>query len=287
MVRIGNRLNIFEILVKSNGPRSGTELAKIVGADHALLVRLLRYLVAIATIGEAGVDSYVATNITRSLSVPMLAAGVDHVCDIIAPAALALPDFLRRIKYQNPTDSAHCAFQDAFRTTGGPFEWYPTHPEHEDSFNMWMTGQREGRATWLTFFPFEEQLVRGFKGGIDDVMLVDVGGGIGHEVEAIKNKYPGIPGKFILQDSPNIIQKARRVPGMQVMVHDFFKPQPVKGELTEKKAYPRHYVVNYYIVEADSCCLYMQALKYIISAIFFMTGRMSRACSFYLRLWRQ
>ena len=236
VVRIANRLNIFHILATSNGPKSGTELAKMVGAEHALLIRLLRYLVSVATIGEVGVDSYVATNVTRSLSVPKIAAGVDHVCDSIAPCILALPNFLRKTKYQNPTDLAHCPFQDAFSTTDTMFEWYPKNPENLESFNMWMTGQREGRANWLDFFPLEEQLVRGFKDGKSDVMLVDVGGGVGHEVQAIKEKYPAIPGRFVLQDVPSTIKQARLVPGMEAMEHDFLTPQPVKGELTR----PRH-----------------------------------------------
>ena len=42
-----------------------------------------------------------------------------------------------------------------------------------------MTGQRDRRATWLDFFPFEEQLVKGFKGDNDAVMLVVVGGARG------------------------------------------------------------------------------------------------------------
>lgn len=211
----------------------------MVGADHTLLIRLLRYLVANAAIGEDGVDSYVATKITRNLSIPMLAAGVNHLCDTVAPIVLALPNFLRKTKYENPEDLAHCAFQDACRTTETMFEWYPKHPEDLETFNMWMTGQREGRTSWLDFFPLEEQLVGGFKGSNDDVMLVDVGGGFGHEVQAIKEKHPALPGRFILQDLPDTIKQARLVPGMQAMQHDFLTPQPVKGELT-KKTYSRH-----------------------------------------------
>ena len=67
-------------------------------------------------------------------------------------------------------------------------------------------------------------------------MLVDVRGGVGHGVQAIKEKNPAIPGRFVLQGVPSTIKQARLVPGMEAMDHDFFTPQPVKGELTR----PRH-----------------------------------------------
>ena len=72
IVRIANRLNIFNILVKSPGPMSGKDILGMVGANHLLLVRLLRFLVAMRAIGEAGEDSYVANNMTRNLKPPQL-----------------------------------------------------------------------------------------------------------------------------------------------------------------------------------------------------------------------
>lgn len=180
-------------------------------------------------IAEAGVEMYVATNTTRNLSVPNLEAGVNHTFDTIDQAAMALPAFLGKNNYQTPTDPLHCPFNDAFRTTDSLFEWFPKHPEELRDFNVWMTGQREGRANWLDFFPFKKQLADGFQDGDDAVMLVDVGGAVGHEVQAIKNRYPDLPGKFVLQDLPDTLKQAVAVPGMQTMVHDFFTPQPLKG----------------------------------------------------------
>lgn len=61
VVRIANRLRIFPILVESNGPVSGKELALKTGADLVLLLRLFRYLVAMYAVGEAGIDTYIPT----------------------------------------------------------------------------------------------------------------------------------------------------------------------------------------------------------------------------------
>ena len=182
VLRIANNLQILQTLVKSSVPVTGEELAQQTGTDHALLIRLLRYLVATYVIGESGVDSYVANNITNHLVVPQFEAGINLTYDVVGTATMALPSFLAKTRYQNPMDPKDCAFQQGFRTTDNLFEWFPKHPECLNNFNLWMTGQRDGRAYWLDFFPLEEKLVNGFKGDEGAVMLVDVGGARGHEV---------------------------------------------------------------------------------------------------------
>ena len=225
VVRIANRLQIFHILVKSNVPVTGKELAQRTGADHTLLLRLLRHLAAMHAIDESGVDSYVANNVTNNLIIPPLEAGINHTYDLVGTATMALPSFLAKNKYQNPTDPKDCASQEGFHTQDNLFEWFPKHPEYLNNFNLWMTGQREGRANWLDFFPFEERVSKDFKRGDGAVMLIDVGGARGHEIKAIKKKYPALPGRILLQDLPDTVQQALPVPGMETVVHDFFTAQ--------------------------------------------------------------
>ena len=233
VVRIANRLRILHILAKSDGPVTGKELSIQTGAEHGLLLRLLRYLVAMDAIGEAGADIYVSNNVTRNLIVPQLEAGVNFTYDVVGAATMALPSFLARTKYQNPTDPKICSFQDGLRTQQNLFEWFPEHLDHLDDFNLWMTGQREGRANWLDFFSFEERIAKGFEEGEGSTMLVDVGGARGHEIAAIKMKHPTLPGRFILQDLPETIEQALQVPGMEAAVHDFFKENPIEGDISK------------------------------------------------------
>ena len=201
-----------------------------VGADPVLLIRLLRYLVAAGMVGEADVDRYEPTNVTRNLAIPALAAGINHTYNTVGRVATVLDDFLAKTAYQNPVNVKDCAFQMAFDTQDDMFEWFPKHPEKLYDFNIWMTGQREGRANWLDFFPLEETLSTGFKGGDDAVMFVDIGGSKGHETAAIMERYPHLPGRYILQDLPNTIKQAVSVPGLECMAHDFFQDQPIQGE---------------------------------------------------------
>ena len=95
-----------------------------------------------------------------------------------------------------------------------------------------MTAQRDGRAYWLDFFPFEQHITQCCEGTGDEsaVMLVDVGGARGHEIQAIKSRYAHLPGKFVLQDLPDTVAQALDVPGLVGMAHDFFTEQTVKGK---------------------------------------------------------
>lgn len=228
-MRIANTLDIFNILLKQKSVMTGKEIAQIVNADHLLIMRLLRYLVAVGAVKQAGPDSYAPNNITINLADPVMKAAVAHTFDLLDTAAMALPSFLARTEYRNPSSAKRCAFNDAFSTKDTMFEWFPKHPELLQDFNVWMTGQREGRTHWLDFFPLETQIFQGFQEGDRAVMLVDVGGAFGHEVEAIKIKYPKVAGKFILQDLPDTLSKAVKVSGMETMAYNFFTPQPVQG----------------------------------------------------------
>ena len=102
-------------------------------------------------------------------------------------------------------------------------------PKHLETFNNYMTGQRFGRASWLDFYPIE-RLMDGFPGHDDAVMLVDVGGGRGHEIREIKSRCPTLPGRMILQDLQEVLSGVTAAPNTEVMAHDFFAPQLIQGE---------------------------------------------------------
>lgn len=82
------------------------------------------------------------------------------------------------------------------------------------------------------FYPVKERLESGTKEAKNEVFLVDVGGGIGHDLQELKKKHPDLSGRLILQDQPNVIdQIGQSLDGIELTVHDFFTSQPVKGKL--------------------------------------------------------
>ena len=86
---------------------------------------------------------------------------------------------------------------------------------------------RMGRGEeWFECYPVEQRL----RADGDKPLLVDIGGGLGHDLIALKAKFSNIPGKLIVQDLPIVIDHVKDLPpGIEAMKHDFFSPQPVKN----------------------------------------------------------
>lgn len=118
----------------------------------------------------------------------------------------------------------------AFHTGVPFFDFLTKNDEFLEVFNSYMTSQREGRQSWLEFFPLERELVIGFCDQDDEVMFVDIGGGYGHEIQEIKERYPDLPGRTILQDLPETISQVTAAPGIEAMAYNFFTPQLIRGE---------------------------------------------------------
>ncbi|KAL8645820.1 MAG: hypothetical protein Q9226_007126 [Calogaya cf. arnoldii] len=233
VLQIGINLDLFNIFAQSGEPLSTEHIAEQTGADPALIQRVLRFLAAIPAIKEVGPSLFTANSLTRTLTRTNMAAGVLHNMLTCNPAWAALPSFLEKNNYRNPSDVHDCSFQSGHSTSDGIFEWFPKNPTAHKEFMLWMTGQREGRGSWLDFFLFDERIADGFrKDDPDAVMLVDIGGGIGHEIRAIKDHYPSLHGRFILQDTPKTLEQALTVPSMEAMEYDFFTKQPVIGART-------------------------------------------------------
>ncbi|KAL9036098.1 MAG: hypothetical protein Q9180_004489 [Flavoplaca navasiana] len=71
-----------------------------------------------------------------------------------------------------------------------------------------MAGHRRGRPNWIDadFYPVQ-YAVKDIKLNSDTPVLVDIGGGKGHDVMEFKKKFPSLPGRLIVQDLPNTIQR--------------------------------------------------------------------------------
>ena len=129
----------------------------------------------------------------------------------------------------NPVDGP---FQYAHKTSSHFFPYVAERPELLASFNNYMSGYRAGKAHWSDrgFYPVDERLAQGAKTTADGIFLVDVGGGLGHDIQLLKQKHPKIPGKLILQDKADVIGQITATDlAFEKTVHDFFTPQPVHG----------------------------------------------------------
>lgn len=94
-----------------------------------------------------------------------------------------------------------------------------------------MGGYRAGKSSWVEpgFYPVEERLGKGLKEGTKEVLLVDVGGGLGHDLELLKEEHERLPGRLILQDKEEVLSQIPATNNVfEKITHDFFTPQAVK-----------------------------------------------------------
>lgn len=139
-----------------------------------------------------------------------------------------LPAYLKRLKYQNPSDGQNTAFNAAYNTKDIAMQFTQTQPAVQRAFQLYMSDFYQGRASWMDFYPVEERLGKDAKQSQEAVMIVDVGGGFGHEAAALKKQHPELPGRFVVQDLPSVTSDIKH-DYIEAMTHDFFTPQPLRG----------------------------------------------------------
>ena len=138
-----------------------------------------------------------------------------------------MPAFLRSTKFADPTSATDCPFQLAYKTSKSAFEYFPELPiASQDAFNRYMSMRTINLSSWLSVFSFADETA---DCGPNDVVFVDVGGGIGHQCKELKEKYPDMNGRVVLQDLEHAVSGRLEHPDVEGAVHDFFNPQPIKG----------------------------------------------------------
>ena len=123
------------------------------------------------------------------------------------------------------------AFHVAHHTTEHLMGFLATKPDSQKAFHLFMTGYTRGRSSWMDTFPVKENLGTDARDDEAAIMFVDIGGGMGQEAVALKKRFPDLPGRFVVQDLPQIVSKHTLDADIESMAHDFFTPQPLKGEL--------------------------------------------------------
>lgn len=134
---------------------------------------------------------------------------------------------MRDAKFQNPQGQS--VFEFTYQQT--LWEHLGTKPDLQRDCAVYMAGRREGQIRWLDVFPVASQLEgKTTRDGDDNVLLVDIGGNQGHDLKIFHERFPELPGRLILQDLPEAVNKIPApLEGIEVMPYDFFTPQLVRG----------------------------------------------------------
>ncbi|KAI0471008.1 O-methyltransferase [Xylariaceae sp. FL0804] len=235
------------------GPQTSVALAEMTQTDPVLIKRLVRQLASNHLLVEVGRDTYAPTPWSTALGTDPLAPS--RYCtpyETFAGAFLNLPAFLREeAGFRNPTDGRRGNFQHLHGAGTSFFAHLSADPTRSREFAENMTAHsRDNLRPWPELFPTSvlldvdgaaaEQLLPGGR----RPLLVDVGGGRGHDLKKFLAANPGRAvrdGSLVLEDLPDVVAHAEADdPAIRVVPYDFFTPQPIKGA----RAYFMHNILH-------------------------------------------
>ncbi|OAL54845.1 S-adenosyl-L-methionine-dependent methyltransferase [Pyrenochaeta sp. DS3sAY3a] len=188
--------------------------------------------------------SFFSTHLSNGLAAERYQKSIEFCYDVARPSFNGFPTFFEKTGYKEPTSLTDGPFQSAHGTQLPFFPWLVATPPHLDEFGAFMSAYRAGKANWFDpqFYPVPERLFEGFDATKNEVLLVDVGGGEGHDMQLFADRHVSCPGKIVLQDRDQVIASVQNKDTLPFtcQAHDFFTPQPVKGA----RAYSLHSILH-------------------------------------------
>ena len=130
-------------------------------------------------------------------------------------------------------ESPPANLQTPFEYTYGTsmFDYFTEDAEHKEAFDLWMSSRRAGiKREWFDIYPINSQLLAGSERDSASVFLVDVAGGKGHDISSLRTRFPDLPGRLVLQDLPRTLEGLSTSVDIEMMPHDLFTEQPIKGQ---------------------------------------------------------
>ncbi|KAK4495345.1 hypothetical protein PRZ48_013676 [Zasmidium cellare] len=230
--RIALELGVLQaIAARKDASISAADLAKTTGADEVFIVRIMRLVTYARVVDEVGPGTYKGNATTKLITSPGGRGGELHHTDLGMAVGSKLIEMIRKGKLvQFPEREGEVSpFEYTF---GHPiFEFFQHDREQKEAFDDYMAVRRSVTGPqWFETYPAREELGKSeLKTGEDAALVVDVGGGIGHEVAKFRESHMDLPGRLVLEDLPQTFEKAAAPEGIEVIHHDFFKEQPVKG----------------------------------------------------------
>ncbi|CAI7654714.1 unnamed protein product [Penicillium pancosmium] len=237
VIRIAQGMGIFEAFIESQGQEIPLEelSSKILHEEPAndVAERIMRFLSTQNIFKQTTSGSY------KPLPLAMVLGNgsppgdmIKHLWEfpVILMVTAKLFDYFERNDYKSPDDSNHAPFQLAYNTDSHYFEWLSQNSDKQQVFNSVMTQSQQYRGEdWFEIYPVEERL----RASPDQVLLVDIGGGVGHDITAFQKRFPSLPGRLILQDLPQVINTIKEpLPeGIAAIGHNMFDKQPIDGAL--------------------------------------------------------
>ena len=173
---------------------------------------------------SSGVVAHTAISATIQRT-PLLRQFMGLVSEETWRATIHVVDAIRR--WPESEHSAETGYNIAMHTDLPFFDVLKADPERARRFDLAMSFTHAGggfeRAILLDMFDWPQH---------EGAVVVDLGGSHAHMCIDLARHFPGL--KFVNQDTPEVIEAVAPLPQdvrdrVELMVHDFFTPQPVKG----------------------------------------------------------
>lgn len=237
------------------------ELAAQTSTDELFIIRIMRLVTCVGVCEEVDYATYTANATTMFITQKAFIGAEKHHTDLTFPIGGNVIELMRTNGlHQFPEGDQKSPFEYTFGSK--MFDYFNINPEQKDAFDDYMAARRSpNQLQWFEIYPAKDKLANVSNGHTetDAVLLVDVGGGFGHEIVKFRERYPEHAGRLILQDLPITFAKMESPPhGVEMMRHDFFTAQPVK----KAKAY---YLRNIMHDWSDAKCRII--LKHIADAM--------------------
>ena len=230
--RFALEYGILNALCESGGPMTAADLAQKTGADALLIVRNMRLVTYNGVCDEVDHGTYASNDRTRFLTLPAIAGGFNHLYHFGFKTTQMIPELIQEGKLvQFPRNvQERSPIQHSFGDT--MFGVLSKDPRRKKIFDDYMEARRYSKEPkWFEIFPAGEKFTGELKAGSDEPLLVDVGGGKGHDLAAFRRLFPDVQGRLICQDLPTTFSGLVEKPeGVELMEHNFFEPEPVKGK---------------------------------------------------------
>ncbi|KAI9044585.1 sterigmatocystin 8-O-methyltransferase precursor [Aspergillus affinis] len=242
-IRMGVQLGAFKMIAGSHSQgTTSQQIARESGASVILVDQIMRVITAAGYALEKDVQTYMPSPLTTIMADSAMEATTRVCFDVGHFCTTSAPGFFRRNNNQYPGSAVDTPFQAGLNTDLSYFDWLCQNPEVAKDFQQWMTLKQQATPNWIDWYDLQGSILKDFRSEpADNILLVDIGGGEGHYLHALNDKYPDLPGRLVLQDLPQVISSIRGPPKRtELMPHDFFTAQPVKGART----YYMHWILH-------------------------------------------
>ncbi|OLN85550.1 Demethylsterigmatocystin 6-O-methyltransferase 4 [Colletotrichum chlorophyti] len=198
-----------------NIPMTSEQLASLVGeCDPHLLNRFLRLMAANGFLEQVPVGKFKPRQ---------------FLLELVNPDFNGLTDFYDTV------------LKKAYGHEGDLWSFLEKQPSIGEAFNIVQKASTNLEPAWMDMYPHRKMV----EGSDPDLpLLVDVGGGIGHDLLRFYKLYPETASRLYLEDLPKVMadakQKALIPDAINKVEYSFFSPQPVK----HARAYYMHHIIH-------------------------------------------